>query len=198
MRLSAALIALVLLASTNALAQTQTTSPMNGCPGGSYSVANSPDGSTLSILFDSFVVTKGQGVDAGNERKTCTIQIPLALPEGYTLGVYRVDYRGFAHLSTGQSSELSVDYALGPHNNSRRYHRGIRGAYDGDFLFTENIGAGLMRRVGCGEAAALNVVATLQLQASRHPGEALLALDSVDGAPAGGLIYHFNRRRCGQ
>jgi hypothetical protein len=53
-----------------------------------------------------------------------------------------------------------------------------------------------MKRVGCGEPAVLNIAATLELQSNRQPEEAMAALDSVDGAPRGGLVYHFNLRRC--
>ena len=160
-----------------------------GCPEGSYSVVNSPDGTSLSILFDAFVVSSGE------RQKQCNLHVPLHLPEGYSLGVYRVDYRGYAHLARKETSELTVDYNLGPRNKGRRFQRKIKGETDGDFLFTENIGAGLMKRVGCGEEAALDVSVKLTLAASGE-GEAMATLDSADGAPKGGLIYYFDTKKC--
>ncbi len=200
MRRSAALIALILLIGTDAVAENQSTGVIvtSSCAGGTYSAVNSPDGSTLSILFDNFSVATAPGSAGGTERKSCNIQVPLNLPEGYSLGIYRVDYRGFAYLSSKQDSELSVDYALGPHSNSRKFQRRIQGVHDGEFVFRENIGAGLMKRVGCGAAAVLNVAAMLELQTSRQPGEAMVALDSIDGAPKGGLIFYLDLKRCGQ
>jgi hypothetical protein len=193
-----AFIAITLLLTTGARAQSTAVVGQNGCPGGTYSAVNSPDGTTLSILFDNFSVTSGQGSDGTLNRKFCNIQVPLHLPDGYTLGIYKVDYRGFSHLSTKQYSELFVDYALGAHNKSRSFHRKTKGPYDGDFLFTETIGAGLMKRVGCGEEAVLNVSAALELNTGLQPGVAMAALDSVDGAPKGGLIYYFDLKKCGQ
>lgn len=203
MRMPAVSIMLLLLASANANAKMPDagapadSAVPNGCPEGSYSVVNAPDGSALSILFDGFSIAAGPRADGVVLRKVCNIQVPLQLPDGYSLGVYRVDYRGFAHLDPTQTAELNVAYALGLQSNGRRFQRGIRGAHDGDFAFTENIGAGLMRRVGCGDAAVLNVAATLELQAGRQPSGALVALDSVDGAPKGGLVYRFNLKKCG-
>jgi hypothetical protein len=193
-------MALILLAGTNAGAKDQTTGVLvtSSCAGGTYSAVTSPDGSTLSILFDSFTVATAQGAAGRVERKSCDIQVPLNLPAGFSLGVYKVDYRGFSHLSAKQEAALSVDYALGPRANSRKFHRKIQGASDGEFVFSENIGAGLMKRAGCGEAAVLNVAATLELQTSRQPGEAMVALDSVDGAPKGGLVYHLDLKACGK
>jgi hypothetical protein len=122
----------------------------------------------------------------------------LNLPDGYSLGVYKVDYRGFSHLSAKQEAGLSVDYSLGERTKSRKFHRKIQGVSDGEFMFSETIGAGLMKRAGCGEAAVLNVAATLDLETRSRPGEAMVALDSVDGAPKGGLIYHLDLKKCGK
>ena len=54
-----------------------------------------------------------------------------------------------------------------------------------------------MKRVGCGEEAVLDVTAALALDTTVQPGEAMVALDSVDGAPKGGLIYRFDLKKCG-
>jgi len=193
-----AFIAITLLLTTAVRAQSTAGVGQNACPEGTYSVVTSPDGTTLSILFDNFSVKSGPSSNSTLIRKFCNIQVPLKLPDGYTLGVYKVDYRGFAHLSSEQYSELFVDYTFGTRNKSRRYHRKIKGAHDGDFLFTETIGAGLMKRVGCGEEGVLNVAAALELNTGLQPGDAMVALDSVDGAPKGGLIYHFDLKKCGQ
>ncbi|MEI7932208.1 MAG: hypothetical protein WCI21_04030, partial [Alphaproteobacteria bacterium] len=62
---------------------------------------------------------------------------------------------------------------------------------------SENIGAGLMKRVGCGEEAVLNVSVGLQIQSGRMTGGGLASLDSADGAAKGGLIYRFDLKKCG-
>jgi hypothetical protein len=166
-----------------------------GCPTGTFSIVNSSDGTSLSILFDAFSVSSSGGSGSSNELKECNLKIPLHLPEGYSLGVYRVDYRGFAHLAPKQTSELTVDYHLGRRDNGRQFHRKTKGQYDGEFLFTENIGAGQMKRVGCGEAAVLNASITLALTSSGG-GAAMATLDSSDGAARGGLIYYFDTKKC--
>jgi hypothetical protein len=63
-----------------------------------------------------------------------------------------------------------------------------------DFMFTENIGAGLMKRVGCGSNAVLNVTVDLSLTGKVPGGDA--ALDSSDSAAKHGLIYYFNLEVC--
>jgi len=170
----------------------------NGCPEGSYLIVMSPDGTTLSILFDRFTVESGGVPASGMQRKICRISAPLNLPANYSIGVYKVDYRGFAKLAPKQETRLDVQYFLGPHDNEhgRVFKRKIKGPHEGDYLFTENIGAGQMKRVGCGTAAVLNVGITLSLDGDLRTGQAMASLDTTDAAPGGALVYHLNLKKC--
>lgn len=184
---------IVLLSGLRALAQ-----DTNGCPDGSYSIIVSPDGTTLSVLFDHFVVDNSGPSNAGIQRTICNISSPLKLPANYSIGVYRVDYRGFAKLFSRQEIELAVQYFLGPHNSEhgRVFKRKIKGPHEDDYFFTETIGAGQMKRVGCGTAAMLNVGITLSLYGDSRTGDAIGSLDTRDAAPDGALIYHLDARKC--
>jgi hypothetical protein len=167
----------------------------NGCPNGSYSVVLTPDGGTLTVLFDAFVVEAGGTTGSSVGRKTCRLHIPLQLPANTSVGVYKVDYRGYASVPHRQQFELRVVHGFNG-DREHAFNRQLRGRHDDEFAFSQTIGAGLMRRVGCGENAALDVEATITLNTNGQPGHALAALDSLDGAPRGGLVYHFNFSRC--
>lgn len=204
MRRSAALALFTLLAASQASAQTAPRSPPLraappvvrelGCSDMVYSVVASPDGQTISVLFDNYVIA-GSAAPDGMLRKTCALEIPLHLPEGVSSGVYRTDYRGFANLLPGQVAQLKVDYGVGRSDRSRRYHNSLRGAFDGDFAFTETISRGQMKRAGCGEAAVLGLNITLELQAVSGP-QSMVALDTVDGAARGGVVFRLDRQIC--
>lgn len=169
----------------------------DGCPEGSYTVVVSPDRTTLSILFDKFHIDSSLAASPladGTASRVCHISHPLKLPENMSLGVYKVDYRGYAKLSANQDASLEVQYALGPHGNGhgRVFRRNIKGAHEGDYFFTETIGAGQMKRVGCGADAKLNVRIALALRAS---GDAMASLDTSDGKSAA-MVYHLNLKKC--
>ncbi len=200
MRRSAAFFLLMLLLGADASAKSHNRLRMspNACQGGTYSAVNVSDGGTLSILFDNFSITAPAGADKGVERRFCNIQVSLNLPQGYSLGVYEVDYRGFTRLSQKQQAELNVDYTVGRKNKGRGFRRRIRGAYEGEFVFSESLAPGILKRVGCGDAAVLNIAAMLELKTKSQPEEAMVVLDSIDGASQGGLVYHFDLKKCGQ
>ncbi len=187
------LFACGLLTAMPALAQ-QT----NGCPEGSYSVVMSPDGATLSLLFDRFNIGSADISGSGRHTKVCRIAAPLNLPANHSIGVYKVDYRGFAKLVAKQQTSLDVQYFLGPRDTThgRVFKRKVKGPHEGDFAFSETIGAGQMKRVGCGSAASLNVAITLGLDGDPRAGQAMASLDSTDAAPAGALVYYLDLKRC--
>lgn len=170
----------------------------NGCPAGSYSIVMSPDGTTLSILFDQFTIESSGDPASGTQRKVCRISSPLNFPAKYSIGVYKVDYRGFAKLAAKQESELAVQYFLGPRDNAhgRVFKRKIKGPHEDDYLFTETIGAGQMKRMGCGADAMLNLSITLSLYDKLRAGDAMASLDTTDAAPGGALVYHLNLKKC--
>lgn len=151
------------------------------------SVVKAPDGTSLTVLFDDLVVS------TSTPNRACVVSAPLNLPAGYSIGVYRIDYRGYAHLAKKASATLSVNYALGPKSNGRQFKRSVRGMTDDDFLFTETIGAGQMKRVGCGNAAQLDV--RIDLSVVGGP-EALAALDSSDGAAKHGIVFQLDLKKC--
>lgn len=60
----------------------------SGCPQGSASSSLTPDGLTLTMLFDSYT--------ASPTRKACNISIPVHVPNGFQVSTITADYRGFA------------------------------------------------------------------------------------------------------
>ena len=198
MQKSAALIALMLILSSTAQARNHNKMkvPPDACQGGTYSTVSVSENGTLSILFDNFSISTPAGPQKAVERRSCNVQVPLSLPQGYSLGVYEVDYRGFAHLADKQHMELSVNYSVGRRNGGRGFRRQIRGAYEGEFTYSEALRPGILKRIGCGEEAVLNIAATLELKTSKQTSEAMVVLDSIDGAPSG-LVYRFDLKKCG-
>jgi hypothetical protein len=73
----------------------------SGCPANSVSATLSPDGKALSLLFDEYVVEAGGETGKSFDRKTCNVAIPVHVPQGRSVSVLAIDYRGFNQLPRG-------------------------------------------------------------------------------------------------
>lgn len=135
----------------------------NGCAPGTFSITHSPDGRAASVLFDHFSVAGGSGIPG--ETGICSLQVPMTLPAG-SVGVYKVDYRGFAHLAADQASTLTVKHLAGA-DLSR-----TKGPFDGGTIFSGLIGGGL--------SGTVDSRITLHLLTAPSLADALATLDSVD------------------
>src|SRR6476469_2859446 len=63
----------------------------NGCPAGTASAVVSPDGSSLSIIFDQFTTESVQVSVLTTDRNSCNIAIPVHVPNGYSISIIGVD-----------------------------------------------------------------------------------------------------------
>jgi hypothetical protein len=112
-------LGMVLLSSPVALAQPAAPVTLGlpgyggtGCPQGSVSATLSPDGTTLAILFDEYIVEAGGDTGVPFGRKSCNVSIPVHVPQGISISIISVDYRGFNFLPAGARSTFQVELFL--------------------------------------------------------------------------------------
>lgn len=170
------------------------------CMPGSYSVTQSPDGRSVTVLFDGLGASATRG-RARIVRMSCRIAIPLTLPEGHSASLVSVDYRGFAQIGSRQAAEIVVDYDLGRNVRLPRFQRILSGPQETDFSFTDRP-TGQTQVAGCGRAAAtapvLNLNASVAISTGAQLPNALIFMDSSDQTTDGGLTFRFDVRPCGR
>lgn len=163
-----------------------------GCPAGSVSAALSPDNTSLSLLFDSYVVEAGQSVGRSFDRKSCNIAIPVHVPNGYSVSVLEIDYRGYNSLPRGAQSQFNVEYFFAGRQGPR-FTRTFNGSLDQDFLLNNTLVASAVTWSACGEDVILRTNSSMRVQ-TRGGADALATVDSQDVNAA--LVYHLAWRRC--
>lgn len=163
-----------------------------GCPGGSASVSMSPDASSLSILFDSYVVEAGgrQTID----RKNCNIAIPIEVPQGYSYSVVALDYRGFLGLPSGGRAQLAVNYFLAGQGQGVRTVKNFSSRDNGEYFKTDRLGLEAVVWTPCGASTVLRSNTSLFAQTNSRGDQALATVDSVD--VNAGIIYQLQWKRC--
>ncbi len=152
----------------------------SGCPAGTASVTVSPDGQELSILFDEFIANAaGRPRD---RRKSCNLTIPVEVPPGFQVSVYKFDYRGYVAPKT--TGRLTAEYFFAGQRGPKITRR-IKG--EKDYLASDKIGTLVWSR--CGDKVNMRVNSALSAR-----GKEIATLDSVDVSH--GLKYQLRYRAC--
>lgn len=163
-----------------------------GCPIGSASVSLGPDSKSISILFDQYVVEAGG--EKSFDRKNCNIAIPVTIPQGYSVSIFAIDYRGFTGLPAGGRAQLNVDYFLAGMGRGVRTTKSFSGPMSSDYLKSDSLSAEAVVWSGCGASTILRANTTMLVQSNRHRDQAMATVDSAD--VNAGLIYHVQWRQC--
>lgn len=169
----------------------------SGCPQGTASATLSPDGTSLSVLFDQFVVEAGGATMKRVDYKSCNLAIPVNIPQGYSVSIFQVDYRGFNALPIGARSQLTNDYFFqttsGP-SRTIRLAKSFMGPNNNDYQTTDGIMVNALVWTPCGDQATLRINSNMRVFANSRMEQAMSTVDSAD--ISAGLIYHIQWRRC--
>ncbi len=162
-----------------------------GCPQGTVGITLSPDAKQLAILFDSYSAEamKSKTVD----RKTCNLAIPVHVPQGYSVSIFQIDYRGYNSLPRGASSQLTAEYFLGD-KRGPQLSRTFLGEVDDEYFVSNKLAAEAVVWSGCGQDVNLRVNTAVRVRTNMYGHQALASLDSID--VSSGLIYHVQWRTC--
>ena len=163
-----------------------------GCPGGSVSATLSPDATSLSLLFDSYLVEAGGDTGKSFDRKSCNIAIPVHVPQGYAVSILSIDYRGYNNFPKGANSQFNVEYffagARGP-----VFSQKFNGPKDEDYLIQNKLTAQTIVYSACGADVNLRTNSSIRVTTTKNQ-QALATVDSEDVSAA--IIYQLQWKKC--
>jgi hypothetical protein len=165
-----------------------------GCPNGTASAVLSPDNKELSILFDQYQVEAGGSTGRTLDRKACNIAIPVHIPQGWSLSIYAIDYRGFNGLPAGAYTQFNVEYFFAGQQGPR-YSKVFTGPLQDDYLLDNTLAASAIVWSACGTDVILRSNSNILTRTNAAQQETLATVDSVD--IKAGILYQFQWRRCG-
>ena len=164
-----------------------------GCNKRNSSAVISEDGQTLSILFDEYQAEAGGNIRRMQDRKGCNVMIPINVPQGYSVAVMKVDYRGYNSLPAGAQSEFSVDYFFGGRLGPR-YTTTFKGPLDEDFITKNNMTSANVVWSPCGRPMLLRAHSVMKVATNAQREQSLSTVDSAD--VQAGLVYQLQWKRC--
>ncbi|MBN9361891.1 MULTISPECIES: DUF4360 domain-containing protein [unclassified Devosia] len=163
-----------------------------GCPGGSVSATLSPDATSLSLLFDSYVVEAGGDTGKTFDRKACNVAIPVHVPQGLSIAVLAIDYRGYNNFQAGSNSQFNVEYffagARGP-----TFSKTFNGPKDENYLIQNKLTAQTTVWSACGADVNLRTNSSIRVTTKQNK-QALATVDSEDVSAA--IVYQLQWKKC--
>jgi hypothetical protein len=165
-----------------------------GCPAGTWETAISEDGKTFTTTFSSYeaMIEPNRTIAI----KDCQLGIKLHSPQGLSFAVDSFYYQGYAYLDTGVTGRQTANYYfMGNPLNHAELRTDLRGPYDDDYLFQDDVGILDLVWSPCGVERNLNVTTRLRVQNnSRRTGTGYMNLLSVDGEAR--LVFSLAWRHC--
>ena len=114
---------------------TQSTAPPNritievvtvngsGCPAGTALVEPAADNKTFMVIYSDFLAQAGAGAEPTDFRQNCQLNLRVTVPTGFTYGIARSEYRGFAHLEPGSTGlQRALYYFQGTAETTKATH----------------------------------------------------------------------------
>ena len=163
-----------------------------GCPVGSVSATLSPDAKSLSLLFDQYQVAVGGKTGKSFDRKSCNIAIPVHVPQGLSVSVLKIDFRGFNHLPVSATSQFNVEYFFAG-TQGPVFQQKFNGFLDEDYLINNVLTAEAIAWSGCGADVNLRTNSSMRVKTVSNK-EAMASIDSED--INAGIIYQLQWRKC--
>lgn len=149
----------------------------SGCPAGTTDFAITPDGQTLTILFDAY------SADPGN--KTCNIAVPVHVPNGFQVSLMTADYRGFVEGRADLRRSYFFAGEVGPTLVTPFNAGGGR-----EYTERDNLTTSSNSFARCGQDVNLRI----QSRITTKTNNSSISVDSLD--LNNGMVFQLQYQRC--
>jgi hypothetical protein len=166
----------------------------SGCPDGTLSATLSPDKKTLSVLFDQMVAHSGTPSLLTIDQQQCSLAIPVIVPNGYSVSIYKFDYRGFSEIPTNGEGYINVEYFFAG-LTGMVFEKTLVGPLSEEFFFSNNITSPeTIVWSKCGEEVILRSSISINTKTNEALDPTMVTIDSLDATAA--LDYHLEFEEC--
>lgn len=156
----------------------------SACPEGSTVANISPDNTALTIFFSEYNVTV-DSTSTPRASKSCQLQFNLDVPAGWRYSIFAIDYRGYANLDAGVTSEQKTSYSFSGTGAAPKDlgSLNLTGPYSDEFIHTAAIPLSGLNWSQCstGGTQAMTIQSSAMVNATPQPAEQIVNLSSSRG-----------------
>ena len=174
----------------------------SGCTSGTVAASLTPDGKTMSLLFDNYVALAGESYGTNRDVKLCTLQIPIDVPAGLQFTVVKLDYRGFNSIPGPGRTRYVTLYSFVDPVTQRQLGRRVRRRYnftgplEENFILSSDVSTTPVWS-RCGRKINLRIDTRIVAATNKKNIDVMAMMDSIDGSVGSSTTnYHILWRRC--
>lgn len=172
-----------------------------GCPEGTLSASITPDGKTISLIFDNYIAEAGNSVGVKRDIKNCSVQLPIEVPAGYQFTIVKLDYRGFNSVPDGGRTRYVTMYSFLDEETKKQIGKRIRrnyifsGPLEEEYTISSDVTSKPIWS-NCGKNLEFRLD-TRAIAVTNEEGEDVLAtIDSIDASVGTSVEYHLLWKEC--
>ncbi|GAA0279014.1 DUF4360 domain-containing protein [Cryptosporangium japonicum] len=169
----------------------------NGCPPGTAKVVRAGDRTAFTVTYSNYTAQNGGGIAISQRRAACTIAVDVGVPHGFTFGITRTTFRGFADLAEGATGRLDTQYWFVGMDVTGKIRRDFTGELQDNWQATDEVPLPEVMWMPCRPGGVpLNIESSLTVNAGRiNPGTtSLMTMDATDSEVT--TIYNIAWREC--
>ena len=157
----------------------------SGCPAGTAAVAVADDNTAFTVTYSDYTA---------QFRKNCQLNLRVHYPQGFTFGIAKADYRGFASLPRGAKGMQRASYYFSGSSSTGTSTHNIPGPKSDNWQFTDQTDVAEIVFAPCGMVRNLNVNTEVRAFTNSANQASFVSMDSTDGSF--NTRYQFAWKRC--
>lgn len=173
----------------------------SGCPDGAVRTITSSDNQTFSVIFSQYVSETSN--DRRMDRSSCNLAVSVDVKEGYSIGIFKTDYRGFTSVPESNEEDFAKFYA-------EYFFAGIRGptvskhfpsgTFD-DFFISDDLLVNNAIYTPCGASTVFRINTSITATKKKeNTDDVFITVDTIDTAIEDsqnyGFHYHITEKKC--
>jgi hypothetical protein len=168
----------------------------SGCPKDTVQVAVSPDNTAFTVTYSAYTATVGPDSKPTDARKNCQAALQVNVPNGFSYGIVKVDYRGYAQLAKGATALLKSGYYFQGNSSTDTREHPYNGELSDNWTATDSTEWAQIVWSPCTEVRNFNINTELRANkgTSAKTDTSYITMDSLDADFQ--TKYHFAWKPC--
>jgi len=149
----------------------------SGCPNGSVMAVRSPGNEALSVLFSQFRSSTKKS--KRNVKKSCNLVIPVSVKKGYSVTIYKTEYRGYTFVPRGYKktyTKFAAEYTFAGTKGPKIKNKFKK---TGNFYFAPEIEVTVTSEEATNVNLRINTSLTARKKKKKYP-DPYINVDSID------------------